>query len=154
MHTSWLIWSFIPGLHWVAWLHAGLKAKYVWYYAFGFVYALPILFMLETRALPVRYLLFSWLLCILHTYMQQHEVQRRIMRVASAASAREILRQALLQAALKHEGCLSVTQGVLETGRSFAEVESLLHEMATSGYIYRRNNPETGVIEYVFKEMP
>jgi hypothetical protein len=59
----------------------------------------------------------------------------------------------LLQAALKHRGCLSVTQGVMETGKSFQEVEQVLNEMVTSGYVFTRNNPDTGVLEYVFKEL-
>jgi hypothetical protein len=45
-----------------------------------------------------------------------------------------------------------VTQGVMETGKSFLEVERVLNQMAESGYVFTRNNPETGVLEYVFKE--
>ena len=70
-----------------------------------------------------------------------------------SASTPERLRQALLRAALQHDGCLSVTQGVSATGQAFADVERVLNEMVTSGYIYKRNNPQTGVIEYVFKEV-
>ena len=61
--------------------------------------------------------------------------------------------QELVQAALKHDGCLTVTQGVMETGVSFPNVEGVLNEMVVSGYVYKRNNPETGVIEYVFQEV-
>jgi TM2 domain-containing membrane protein YozV len=60
---------------------------------------------------------------------------------------------ALLRAAQRHGGRLSVTEGVLETGASFVEVERVLKAMVTSGYVYMDNDPATGVIVYVFKEI-
>jgi len=59
----------------------------------------------------------------------------------------------LLRAAQKHEGRLSVTQGVLETGIVFGEVERVLQSMVKSNYVYMDNDPATGVIVYVFKEI-
>ena len=59
----------------------------------------------------------------------------------------------LLRAAQKHQGRLSVTQGVLETGVPFAEVERVLQHMVKSSYVYMDNDPATGVIVYVFKEL-
>ena len=59
----------------------------------------------------------------------------------------------LLRAAQKHRGCLSVTQGVIETGVPFAEVERVLQHMVKSSYVYMDNDPATGVIVYVFKEI-
>ena len=59
----------------------------------------------------------------------------------------------LLRAAQKHQGRLSVTQGVLETGAPFAEVERVLQHMVKSSYVYMDNDPATGVIVYVFKEL-
>jgi hypothetical protein len=59
----------------------------------------------------------------------------------------------LLRAAQKHRGRLSVTQGVLETGVPFAEVERVLQHMVKSSYVYMDNDPATGVIVYVFKEL-
>lgn len=59
----------------------------------------------------------------------------------------------LLRAAQKHRGRLSVTQGVLETGAPFAEVERVLQHMVKSSYVYMDNDPATGVIVYVFKEL-
>lgn len=60
---------------------------------------------------------------------------------------------ALLRAAQQHGGRLSVTEGVLETGAPFVEVERVLKAMATSGYVYVDNDPATGVVIYVFKEI-
>ena len=59
----------------------------------------------------------------------------------------------LLRAAQKHQGRLSVTQGVIETSMPFAEVERVLQNMAKSNYVYMDNDPTTGVIVYVFKEI-
>jgi hypothetical protein len=59
----------------------------------------------------------------------------------------------LLRAAQKHGGRLSVTQGVLETGVLFGEVERVLQNMVKSNYVYMDNDPATGVIVYVFKEI-
>jgi hypothetical protein len=59
----------------------------------------------------------------------------------------------LLRAAQKHGGRLSVTQGVIETGVLFGEVERVLQSMVKSNYVYMDNDPATGVIVYVFKEI-
>jgi hypothetical protein len=153
MTASWFGWSFVPYLHWVAWIHAGLRTNYPWYYVFGALYASPILFMMATRRVSIPFFLGSWLVSMVHAQLLKRTVNRRITDAAAAALAEEALRQALLQAALKHGGTLSVTQGVMATGKSFVIVEQVLEAMAGSGYVYRRNHPVTGVIEYVFKEM-
>ncbi len=59
----------------------------------------------------------------------------------------------LLRAAQKHGGRLSVTQGVIETSASFADVERVLQHMVQSNYVYMDNDPATGVIVFVFKEL-
>ena len=59
----------------------------------------------------------------------------------------------LLKAAKRHGGRLSVTDGVIETGVSFAEVERVLKAMLSTGYIYMDNDATTGVVVYVFKEI-
>ena len=59
----------------------------------------------------------------------------------------------LLRAAQKHAGRLSVTAGVLDTGASFSEVQRVLQAMLQSGYVYVDNDPTTGVVVYVFKEI-
>jgi hypothetical protein len=137
----------------MAWMQAGSMAQYLWYYGIGAVYALPCCLWLVTRRLPLSLILFSWLLSLLHTQVQKPEINRRIANAVAAASNHEAIRQALLQAALQHRGRLSVTQGVMETGKPFPEVERVLNSMVASGYVFTRNNPETGVIEYVFKEL-
>lgn len=63
------------------------------------------------------------------------------------------LMMGLLRAAHKHGGRLSVTAGVMATGMPFADVERVLQMMVDSGYVYVDNDPETGVIIYVFKEI-
>jgi hypothetical protein len=152
MEMPWLIWSFIPGVHWMAWIQAGMLARYPQYYAIGAIYALPLLEWLAIRRLPLSFLFLSWAVGLLHVQLRKQAINQRIAE-AIAASTHEPLRQALLRAALKHQGTLSVTQGVLETGKSFPEVERVLHDMVTSGYVSVRSNSETGVVEYVFREL-
>jgi TM2 domain-containing membrane protein YozV len=59
----------------------------------------------------------------------------------------------LLKAAEVRGGKLSVTQGVMETGASFAYVEATLMHMVRAGYADITNDPETGVVTYEFKEL-
>ncbi|MBM3225257.1 MAG: TM2 domain-containing protein [Candidatus Tectomicrobia bacterium] len=59
----------------------------------------------------------------------------------------------LLRASQKHGGRLSVTQGVMETGVLFGDVERVLQSMVKSNYVYVDNDPATGVLVYVFKEI-
>jgi TM2 domain-containing membrane protein YozV len=65
----------------------------------------------------------------------------------------EQLRQLLLQAAARHGGRLSVTQGVAATGVAFAEVEAMLNDMVQSGYVGVDNDPDHGALVYVFGEL-
>jgi TM2 domain-containing membrane protein YozV len=59
----------------------------------------------------------------------------------------------LLKAAEARGGKISVTQGVLETGLTFQQIETLLKEMLRSGYVEIANDPETGVVLYEFHEL-
>lgn len=59
----------------------------------------------------------------------------------------------LLKAAVARNGKLSVTQGVMDTGASFAAVEATLKEMVKSGYVGVDNHPDTGVVIYSFLEL-
>jgi len=59
----------------------------------------------------------------------------------------------LVRAAAKRGGKISVTQGVMDTGASFADVEAMLKNMLKSGYVGIDNDPDTGVVVYTFLEM-
>jgi len=59
----------------------------------------------------------------------------------------------LLKAAQARGGKLSITQAVMATGASFAEVEAAMQEMLRSGYVSITNDPETGVVLYHFHEL-
>ncbi|MCU0551062.1 MAG: TM2 domain-containing protein [Leptolyngbya sp. Prado105] len=59
----------------------------------------------------------------------------------------------LLKAAETRNGKLSVTQGVMATGLSFQQVETLLSQMLKSGYVELSNDPETGIVLYEFREL-
>lgn len=63
------------------------------------------------------------------------------------------LRIKLLKAAQTRGGKLSVTQGVVDTGADFAEVEAELVAMAKKGYAGIQNEPNTGVVVYDFHEL-
>ena len=59
----------------------------------------------------------------------------------------------LLKAAEARGGKLSVTQAVMDTEISFAEVEAILKEMLKKGYVGVDNHPDTGVVIYHFLEL-
>ena len=77
--------------------------------------------------------------------------------ITTAQTLKEPTREAkmvqLLKVAKQHQGQLSVTQAVLETGLGFDEVEGLLRDMAKSGYVAVDNHPQTGVVIYRFEEL-
>jgi hypothetical protein len=63
------------------------------------------------------------------------------------------LRQTLLKAAAARGGSISVTQGVLASGKSFEEVEEALDAMAKKGYADIDNDPKSGVVIYKFGDL-
>lgn len=63
------------------------------------------------------------------------------------------LQMQLLKAAMDRKGVLTVTEGVIATGKSFKEVEACLRRMVDSGYVDIDNRPGSGVITYVFTEL-
>jgi len=63
------------------------------------------------------------------------------------------LQQQLLKAAMDNGGELTVTQGVLATGKSFEEIEKALNQMSDKGYVDVDNAPGTGVSVYRFPEL-
>jgi TM2 domain-containing membrane protein YozV len=63
------------------------------------------------------------------------------------------LRRALLRGAAERGGRLSVTQGVMLTGRGFKEVEQVLDDMVASGYVDIDNEPDSGIVVYRFGEL-
>ncbi len=149
----WLTWSWIPGLHGITWLYAGRLAKVPSYMVFGLLYSLPTLLCLISRRPLVHFLLVSWGLSLIHLWLSKSAIERRIAQAQGQVGTRQVLMQALLQATLKHGGCLTVTQGVMETRATFLEVEQALQAMVASGYVYMRDNVDTGLLEYVFIEL-
>lgn len=65
----------------------------------------------------------------------------------------ELARLKLLNAAKEHGNQLSVTQGVMATGKTFEQVEELLDVMAKSGYVGIDNDPKTGAVVYTFGDL-
>lgn len=86
-------------------------------------------------------------------------LQRQYLLPAVAAPAvpaedpEEAMRIALVRAAAKHGGRLSVTQGVMATGKAFKAVETALDEMSRSGYVGIDNDADTGAVVYTFGEL-
>ena len=68
-------------------------------------------------------------------------------------AADEELRMALLRAAVGRGGRLSVTEGVLATGKNFGDVEHALDDMVKSGYVAIDNDPDSGIVLYRFGEI-
>jgi hypothetical protein len=71
---------------------------------------------------------------------------------ADAPSAKEALRMKLLREAERRGGALSVSEGVMASGKTFQQVETALDEMVKSGYVGIDNDPETGVVIYIFEK--
>jgi hypothetical protein len=65
----------------------------------------------------------------------------------------EEMRLSLTRAAAARGGRLSVTQGVMATGKAFKEVEQALDDMARSGYVDIDNDADSGIIVYRFGEL-
>jgi TM2 domain-containing membrane protein YozV len=77
----------------------------------------------------------------------------RTLEPAELATPQAPLRIQLLKAAQARGGKLSVTQGVVDTGADFADVEAELMAMAKKGYAGIQNDPTTGVVLYDFHEL-
>ena len=71
----------------------------------------------------------------------------------AAAPVTGSLRIELLKAAVEKGGVLTVTEGVIATGKTFKEVEACLNRMVDSGYVDIDNRPGSGVVTYVFTEL-
>jgi hypothetical protein len=83
----------------------------------------------------------------------QAQVQEVIQQQSPPSTARQQLMVQLLKAAAERGGRLSVTQGVIDTGVGFAEVELTLKEMVKTGYVDVGNDLESGIIVYEFREL-
>ena len=79
--------------------------------------------------------------------------ERKALPPAPAREPVEELRQILLKAAATRGGSISVTQGVLASGKSFEEVEAALDAMAKKGYADIDNDPKSGVVIYKFGDL-
>ncbi len=85
-----------------------------------------------------------------------HEFQSAYARAARKLEAEdmaEALTLPFMKAAQKHDGTLTVTQGVLATGLTFTEVEQCLMEMSKSGYVGIENDDD-GNLLFVFGDLP
>ncbi len=80
-------------------------------------------------------------------------VRQTLKKLVEPRLTEDDLMLALLRAAQHHRGRLSVTQAVMETGAPFGDVERALQAMVNAGYVYPDNDPTTGVVVYVFKEI-
>lgn len=66
---------------------------------------------------------------------------------------KDTLTVTLLRLAKLHGGQITVTQAVMETGKSFTEIEQELKAMVKSGYADITNRPDSGVVIYEFPEL-
>ncbi|MBC6475795.1 MAG: NINE protein [Hormoscilla sp. GM102CHS1] len=84
---------------------------------------------------------------------QKAVAQQVVTKAPPAMPTREQLMVKLLKAAEARGGKLSVTQGVMETGVGFSEVESVLLEMVQAGYVSMGNHLDTDIVIYEFHEL-
>ena len=73
--------------------------------------------------------------------------------VVAPHDAPKDLRTRLLRAAHRGDGRLTLTQAVMETEADFGEVETALQALVTAGHIDVDNDPDSGVVLYLFPEL-
>lgn len=90
----------------------------------------------------------------MHTLVRDSNRREGYLRPPEEGSPARLpsLRQRLVQAARRNGGTLSVTEAVAATGADFPEVEGVLREMVTTGYVDVDNAPRSGVVIYRFSE--
>jgi TM2 domain-containing membrane protein YozV len=86
------------------------------------------------------------------TGVPNHQGQIAIAQVLAKETPEQLMVK-LLKAAYTRGGKLSVTQGVMATGATFAEVEATLRELLKTGYVSIENDPATGIVIYDFHEL-
>lgn len=95
--------------------------------------------------------------CLIDVFQLSQWVRERNAAPAGKAVAGtpepKDLQTALLGEAERRNGRLTVTQAVKATGKPFKEVEETLQGMVSSGYVDVDNDPNSGVVVYVFGEM-
>ncbi len=83
----------------------------------------------------------------------QRVVTRELAAPPTIAPDRDRLTVKLVRAAEARQGKLTVTQAVMDTEVSFAEVEVALRGLVKTGYVDVYNDPDTGVVMYDFREL-
>jgi DNA uptake protein ComE-like DNA-binding protein len=86
----WIVWSFIPTLNWVAWLHAGIRTKRWIYFLYVALYNIPFTIGMLTADRPAYAKLedfaaglfaATWLICPIHALLIRNKVNREIEQV-------------------------------------------------------------------------
>lgn len=149
---------------WFVWGLLGVHKFYLGRPVWGFVYILTggllgVGWLVDLFTLPwqVRRFRMRWLTALATAPDADAEARRprrwRWWPLRSRRAEREAVMLDLLRQARDHGGVLSVTEGVLATGRPYAEVDAALRRMQASGFVDVRNHPESGVVQYVFPEL-
>jgi TM2 domain-containing membrane protein YozV len=85
-------------------------------------------------------------------YVPGQPVISRTLEPAGGKSDKQ-LQLSLVKAAQLRGGKLSVTQGVVDTGADFPEVEAALMALAKKGHVDIQNDQRTGAVVYAFPEL-
>lgn len=88
-------------------------------------------------------------------WVRQHNKVVVAVREGTKAEKKKVkdLRTLLLNEAHAGDGRLTVTQGVMASGMDWELVETCLRDMVQAGYVDVDNEPNSGVIVYVFPEL-
>jgi len=105
----------------------------------------------------LSFLFIPYVYGIVDAYLTARRQQRHYL-VAGPPAPRMLppapsLEMQLVSAANRRGGELSVTEGVMETGRTFEEVEGKLDQLYRAGYVDIGNREESGVVIYRFSEV-
>ncbi len=91
---GWIIWSYIPNLTWISWVHAAIRSRHMVYLGYAVLYAIPFGLFLATDTTgnqpPPDWLMmlviFSWFGGIIHVSINKKEVNYRIHYAAQGES--------------------------------------------------------------------
>ncbi|NET03043.1 MAG: NINE protein [Sphaerospermopsis sp. SIO1G1] len=126
----------------------------LWFFTFGFFYVGQVVDVLLIPGMVDEYehkLRLKAGMSPSGSPMNQQVVNTQVYQPNSNDNNQLMLK--LLEAAANRDGFLTVTQGVMATGASFTEVETVLKDMLKSGYVKMDNDPVTGAVTYHFHEL-
>jgi DNA uptake protein ComE-like DNA-binding protein len=80
----WIVWSFVPGINWMSWLHAGVSTGKIRYSHFGLLYSIPFFFSMIAAKSPALFnigmtaSMILWVICLIHVFKKRNEINLEV----------------------------------------------------------------------------